>query len=201
MFEKARVAFTKKEVFGTKFTPAIDTCFCTVSKMVYNDKINPDGTIDINKNGSLSLKELWSYVYYLHFYNHTNVPVFKSMTNQKNGKANAVLFYTAVTAFVENVDEDTEEKPAKPFDNTTLIIFINNVIEEFGKQLVNPIFDYLQVLLKKNVLTRISGITLVTGKDDVGNNATSSANKIRIVTDPNSVANANVKVKLMLDEK
>lgn len=191
MFEKARVAFTRKEIFGTKFRPAIDPCFCTVSKMLYAGLINSDGTIDIDKSGVISKQQLWSYVYYLWFYNHTNVLVFKSMKSPENGKANAALFYSAVTMFVEGQDDNArEEKPVKPFDTTTLILFISEVLEEFGKQLVNPIFDYLRVLLERDVITRLSGVGIITGKKD---NPNSKAD-ITIVTDPKEVENANVKI-------
>lgn len=199
MFEKQRIAFTRKEIFGNKFKPTINACFCTVSRMLFGDNINTDGTIDIDKAVNLTKEELWSYIYYLYFYNNTNVSIFKAMKNEENGKASAPNFYSTVISMVD--DEDAEggnnaKKPAKPFDTTTLIIFINNVIEEFGRELVNPIFDYLNVIIKKNIITKLSGITIVTG-----NNATTgNANKIKIVTDEKNVANANVKIRLTVDE-
>ncbi len=192
MYEKSRVAFTRKEIFGNKFKPNINACFCTVSKMLFADMINTDGTIDINKSVNFKKEELWSYIYYLYFYNNTNVNVFKSMKNKDNGKASAVHFYDTVISMVAEAEDD-ETKPPKPFDTTTLIIFINNVIEEFGRELVNPIFDYLGIILKKNVLSRISAITLKTV--NVGTNS----GKIKIVTDEKNVANANVKVTLSMD--
>jgi hypothetical protein len=195
MFEKQRVAFSRKEIFGVKFKPAINPSFCTVSRMVFAGHINTDGTIDIDKAVSLTKEELWAYVYYLYFYNHTNVPIFQAMKNPENGKASALNFYEAVISMVDR-EEETNDQPAKPFDTTTLIIFINNVIEEFGKQLVNPIFDYLHVILERNIVTRLSGITLVTGD----NKETGESNKIKIVTNAKNVANANVKVSFTVDK-
>lgn len=202
MFEKKRIAFSRKEIFGTKFKSSIDDCFCVVSKMLFNDKINLDGTIDITQAANLKKEELWSYIYYLYFYNHTNVTIFTSMTNPDNGKASAEKFYSAVISLTEDENETTDtnsntnSKPVKSFDVTTLIIFVNEVIEEFGKELVNPIFDYLSVLMKKNVLTRLSGITIKTGD----NASTQSENKIKIVTDNADIANANVKFRLEVED-
>ena len=200
MFEKQRVAFTRKEIFGNKFKPAINPCFCTVSRMLFAGKINNDGTIDIDKAVDLKKEELWSYVYYLFFYNHTNAPVSQSIKHAENGKASAVQFYEAIISLVDR-DEENDDTPAKPFDTTTLIIFINNVLEEFGKQLVNPIFDYLQVILNKNIMTRLSGITHITNGNANANGNASSHNKIKIVTDEKDIANANVKVRFVVEEK
>jgi hypothetical protein len=199
MFEKKRIAFSRKEIFGIKFQPTIDKCFCTVSKMLFNSEINTDGTIDITQSVNLKKEELWSYIYYLYFYNHTNVVIFKSMKNKENGKASGEQFYAAVISMVEGEEETTNTnvntQPAKSFDTTTLIIFINNVIEEFGNELVNPIFDYLSLLLKKNILTRISGITIKTNNEDNNDNK----GNIVIVTNKENVKKANVKVSFMSD--
>jgi hypothetical protein len=202
MFEKKRVAFSRKEIFGLKFKPTIDICFLAVAKMLFSERINIDGTIDINQSINLKKEELWSYVYYLYFYNHSNVEIFQSMKNKKDGKASAELFYSTVVSFTGSEAENTytnvnvNSHPAKSFDNVTLIIFINNVIEDYGKVMVNPIFDYLSILMKKNVLTRLSGITIKTG-DDNGNNS----NKIKIVTNNANVANANVKIKFEVENE
>jgi hypothetical protein len=200
MFEKQRVAFSNKDVFGPKFTPDVKSCFCKVSQMLFADKINTDGTLDINKAGLLTKEELWSYVYYLFYYNHSNVPVFKSMSNVESGKAKASLFYGAVASIVYGVDEDSQERSkgnaspkkrgVKPFDTTTLIIFVNNILEEFGKQIINPVFDYLQVILRKNIVSRIADITIKTGNNS----------GFKIVTDAKDVANANVKFNFSMDE-
>lgn len=197
MFKKKKIAFSRRELFGTKFKSSIDNCFCVVSKMLFNDKINLDGTIDITQAVNLKIEELWSYIYYLHFYNHKNVTIFASMTDEN--KASAEKFYSAVISLTADENEsiytnsNTNSEPAKSFDVTTLIIFINNVFEEFGQGLVNPIFDYLSILMKKNVLTRLSGITIKTGDN--------ASNKIKIVTDNADIANANVKFRLEVEDE
>lgn len=197
MSKKKRIAFSRKEIFGIKFKPNIDYCFCTLSKMLFAGKINNDGTIDINQVINFKKEELWSYIYYLYFYNHIDIIVFKSMINSKTGKASAAQFYSTVNIDTKSEDIDINIQ-AKPFEITTLIIFINNVIEEFSKELINPIFDYLGILLKKNILTRIAGITIKTNNNPLSN--TNTGNRIKIVTDNASIENANVKIKLTLDE-
>ncbi len=199
MFEKKRVAFSRKEIFGNNFKPVIDVCFCRVSKMVYDDKFMvPEGTIDITKASSFTKEELWSYIYYLYYYNQTGVLVFKQMRNEENGKANAELFYNTVVAMVDGEKEvvQVEEKPAKPFDVTALIMFINTIIEDFGKELINPIFDYLKLLVNKSMLARISGITLKAADTEGNGNS-----KIKIVTGDQNVQNANVKISFSVQEE
>ena len=188
MFEKHNVAFTNRDIFGRSFRPAVEASFCVVSKMLFSGKIETDGTIDLKNEVMLSKKELWSYVYYLFYHNHMNIPVFKGMKSPKDGKASAELFYAAIVSFV---DGRLSVKSVKPVDLTALILFINGVIRDY-KELINPVFDYLKVLLTKTedlrALTNISGISLITGVD--------GKSGFKIVTSPNEVANANVKISI-----
>lgn len=204
MFEKKRVAFSRKEIFGNNFKPVIDICFCRVSRMVYDDKFMiPDGTIDITKAAAFKKDELWSYIYYLYYYNQSNVLIFENMKDQENGKASAELFYNTVIAFVDGEKENAvvdESKVAPPFDVSTLIMFINTIIEDFGKELINPIFDYLKLLVNKSMLARISGITLKANSGTSGNTG-NSYSKIKIVTDEQNVKNANVKISFSVQDE
>jgi len=192
MFEKQRIAFSNKDIFGLRFKADVRACFCTVSQMLFDDKINLDGTIDISKVVSLTKYELWCYVYYLFFHNQTNVPIFRSMVNPETGKASAPLFYEAVLSMVQDEKYTArEDLPARALDPTTLVLFINEVLEEFGKQLVNPIFDYLHVIMQKNIMSRIANVTIKTGDKNT--------DRIKIVTDQRNVDDANVKVDLTVD--
>jgi hypothetical protein len=178
MYTKQRIAFSKKELFGNHFKPGMDACFCRVSRLVFEGKIMPDGMIDAANIRGLGKDDLWSYIYYLFFYNNTNIPVFTSMVNQDNGKASAPLFYQAVF--------QTENTPLNA-DVPTLIIFINSTIEKYGAELVNPIFDYLKVILNtKNIASKISGISVIARNSG-----------FEIVTDPQKIQNANVKITTM----
>jgi hypothetical protein len=179
MYTKQRIAFSKKELFGNHFKPGMDSCFCRVSRLVFEGKINPDGTIDINKSGQFTKDDLWSYIYYLFFYNNTNIPVFTSMVNQNNGKASAPLFYQAVF--------NSESTPLNA-DIPTLILFINETLNKYGDELVNPIFDYLKVIMQKNIINKISGISVFANNSKTG---------FEIVTNAEKIKNANVKINFV----
>ena len=180
MYTKQRIAFSKKELFGKNFKPGMDACFCRVSRLVFEGKINPNGTIDINKAGQLKKDDLWSYVYYLFFYNNTNIPVFTAMVNQNNGKASAPLFYQAIF---------DSESTSLNVDITTLILFINETLAKYDDELVNPIFDYLKVIMQKNVINKISGISVFA-------NNNGSKTGFEIVTNAEKIKNANVKINV-----
>ena len=181
MYTKQRIAFSKKELFGNHFKPGIDACFCRVSRLVFENKINSNGTIDINKAGQLTRDDLWSYVYYLYFYNNTNIPTFTTMVNQNNGKASAPLFYQAIFG--------SESTPLN-VDVPTLILFINESLEKYGDELVNPIFDYLKVITQKNIMSKISGISVFA-------NNNGSKTGFEIVTNAEKIKNANVKINVV----
>ena len=179
MFLKHKVAFTNKDIFGPKFVPAVEACFCVISKMLFSGKVETNGTLDLTKEVMLSKQELWSYIYYLFYHNHTSIRVFKSMKNPKDGKASADRFYDAVIGYND---------VAKPIDITTLILFINKLILTH-EELINPVFDYLQLIINKKITTKISGVTMLTGKD--------GKTGFKIVTDPKEIADANVKVSII----
>lgn len=174
MYTKQRISFNKKELFGNHFKPGINACFCHLSRLVFEGKIMSNGRIDLSNTKGLGKDDLWSYIYYLFFYNNTNIPVFTSMVNQNNGKASAPLFYQAVFQ-VENTPLNV--------DIPTLIMFINDILDRYGDLLVNPIFDYLKVIEEKNIASKISGISVVARNSG-----------FEIITDPEKIKNANVKV-------
>ena len=178
MFQKRKAAFTNKDIFGDKFRPAVGTCFCVVSKMLFSGKIEVDGTIDLAKEVMLTKMELWSYIYYLYYHNHINMPIFKSMKDPETGKASGENFYKAVNG----------KAILQSMDITTLILFLNKIIRSHD-ELINPIIDYLKLILHKNVMSRISGVTMITNKD--------GKKGFKIVTDPKEVQEANVKISIV----
>lgn len=184
MFKKSKLTFKNIAVFERKFKPYIETAFCVVSKMMFFDRINVDGTINPEQAGYLSKYELWSYIYYLFYYNNSTVGEFMEMKDTKSGKANALKMYTVVKEVVDNQFVSGED--VVPFDVNTLIYFINIVCQKYGVDLRNPIVDYLQkILSSKETITAISKLSLVTGQKN-GN--------IKVVTDPNDLGNANIKI-------
>lgn len=192
MFEKQRVAFNNKDIFGNKFSSNIESCFCSVSKMLFANIINVDGSIDVEKGPSLKKEQLWSYIYYLFYYNNKNEKTqeFVSMKTQKTGKANAVNFYDVVMTVTKSTK--TDGKPIV-LDQNTLIYFINITIHKYNNTLVNPVIDYLNQILAKEIIPSLGSLSIKT-------NSTPGKN-VTIVTDPAKIANANVKVNFTVSEK
>lgn len=185
-FPKNKIAFNDKIVFEyPKFRPNIEHSFCVVSRMMYENRINIDGTIDMEKVGYLRKYHLWSYIYYLYYYNNTSVEEFASMKSVKNGRASAENFYAVVKDTVDNVF--VKGDTIVPFDVNTLVYFINVIVQRYKGNIQNPIVDYLQMLLeKKEELVRLSSVSIVTNKN---------TGPVKIVSD-NSDANADVLVRL-----
>jgi hypothetical protein len=186
MFKKSKLSFKNILVFEKGFRPSIDNSFCVVSKMMFFNRINVDGTINVDQASYLRKRDLWSYIYYLYYYNNSSVEEFAMMKNKTNGKANAVLFYKSVQNIVQNQFINNDE--ILPFDVNTLIYFINVICQKYGVNLRNPVVDYLRAIMNnKDAIAQLQNFTLVTGRNP-GN--------VVVVTKPEEIANANIKVNL-----
>jgi hypothetical protein len=179
MFVKQKLSFKNKSIFGLTFKNTIDDCFFKVAKMLFSGKINIDGTISIERVDSFGKSELWAYIYYLYYYNNSDVDMFISMKDDKN-KASAILFYNVI----KNANVQSENTPT--ITSLLLIQFINYVLETDKSDIVNPIFDYLRVLLDRKITTNMKGFELITGTG-------ANSNKFEIVHG-NAVKDANIKV-------
>lgn len=190
MFKKHKVAFTNKTIFGHMFKNNIEDCFCKLSKMLFSGKIESDGTIDPSKSDAFSASELWSYVYYLYYYNKSDIDEFAAMKSKKTGRASAAQFYELVKSVTDGAAYSLASSPSpQPINKAGLISFLNSMIRQYGEDLVNPVFDYLRVLIEKPHLMNLKGIKLVTGKSGEAN--------VQFVTDPKQVEKANIKVSLI----
>lgn len=181
MYEKAKLAFSNTLIFGYHFQTSINSAFDIVSRMLFSNKINMDGSIDMKQNASVSRKELWAYIYYLFYYNSVDIPEFVAMKDAK-GKANAIGFYTVVKKVVDGRVADT----IQPITIDGLIFFINSIVHKYGDNLVNPVFDYLRVLVRKEVISRVMAIHVSTG--DTGA-------ILELVTNADKIKDADIKVK------
>lgn len=182
MFTKALLSFRHRLIFEKDFKPNIERAFCVVSRMMFEDRINIDGTINMEQAGYLKKWQLWSYIYYLYYYNNSSVEEFVVMKNKKNGKANAVLFYESVRNVVKN--QYVHDGEIVPFDVNSLIYFINVISQKYGEDMKNPVVDYLRKILRsKSATEQISKFTLVTGTKE---------GEVQLV---NKEENANIKVK------
>jgi hypothetical protein len=178
-FKKKQVSFSTQEVFDVGFKPDVEACFCNVSRMLFKNVINIDGSIDMEQLVNVRKKELWAYVYYLYQYNNSTIPEFVRMKNPVSGKADGQLFHDSVYDDKEfknsNGNTNTNANLPKTIgtDIVRLVYFINKMIHTYKTDLVNPVIDYLKQLMKKEMLTKLSEIkvqmvpTLNSGKNNV----------------------------------
>lgn len=167
MFSRSKLAFTNEAVFEKEFKPAIDQAFCVVSKMMWMNRINIDGTIDADQAVFLRKYEIWSYVYYMFYHNHSTLDMFAGMKSEENGKANALLFYETVAKMVDNqfVNESLAKGKIVGFDVNTLIYFVNIVVQKFGQDLTNPVVQYLQKIVSSpETVEKLRKFSLITGR-------------------------------------
>lgn len=186
-FEKSRLSFKNKVVFESDFSPNVNRCFCVVAKMLFNNRINVDGTIDVDQAAFLRKYEVWSYIYYLYYYNNSVVEEFAGMRDPLNGKASAYRMYEQVRLIVRS--PYIPEEGIAPFDVNSLVYFINFMIAKYGLNMMNPVVSYLQQLVSnRSAIQKLESITLVTGRPPYD---------VEIVNDPEKIANANVKVRVI----
>lgn len=162
-FRKKKVSFSTTEVFDVGFKPDIESCFCMVSRMLFKNVINIDGSIDMEQLVNVRKKELWAYIYYLYQYNNSTIPEFVRMKNQTSGKADGQLFHDTVyddKDFKNSNSTNTNTNVLKTIgtDIVRLVYFINKMIHTYKSDLVNPVIDYLKQLMKKEMLTKLSEI-------------------------------------------
>jgi len=162
--KKKAVSFTTQEVFDLGFKPDIESCFCIVSKLLFRNVINADGSIDMEQLVNVRKRELWSYIYYLYQYNNGTLPEFMAMKNKSTGKADGLLFYQVVYNDGANVNANTNAKVGTPKklgnDIGRLVYFINTVVHTNKDDLINPVIDYLKQLMKKELYTKLSEIKI-----------------------------------------
>jgi hypothetical protein len=180
MFEKQKISFKSKDVFDSKFTPNVDICFCTVSKLLFNNIINIDGSIDMEKAITLKKHELWSYIYYLYSFNNKTINEFIAMRTPRNNKANAELFYNSVLEIIGKSTNSTSS-----IDINDLIYFINVIIHKYEDNLVNPVIGYLKKILSREIIPVLGNLSVKTG----------NSSNVTILTNPDNVKSSNVQVK------
>lgn len=187
MYKKLKLSFKNKDVFDNKFKPHLDTCFCIVSRLLLSGIINPDGSIQMEKVVSLKKHELWSYIYYLFYYNNKTIPEFIKMKIVRTEKASAILFYESVQDASDLNSRANSSMP--PLDINVLVYFINKMIHQYENNLINPVIDTLQQIIKKEIIPNFSNFSIKTGN---------SGDNVKIFTNPDDIKNANVKVRFSM---
>lgn len=157
--------------------------------MLFENHINIDGTINVDTASLLRKYEIWSYIYYLYYYNHSVIQEFADMKNAKTGKASAMQFYDVVRRVVQNPLIPETSDNVVPFDVNTLIFFVNKMINTYGNNMMNPVVVYLQKLLENKCAARkLQGLTLVTGRPP---------NEVEVLHDHEQISNANVSIRVV----
>ena len=156
--KKKQVSFSTQEVFDVGFKTDVEASFCNVSKMLFKNVINIDGSIDMEQLVNVRKRDLWAYIYYLYQYNNGTIPEFVKMKNLKTGKADGQLFHDVV--FDEtNINTNVKsEKNNIGTDIVKILYFINRVVHTYKKDLINPVIDYLNKLMKQEMYTKLSEI-------------------------------------------
>jgi hypothetical protein len=175
----ALINFNNIAVFDRRFKNDIEVCTCVVSKMVFSKKINIDGSIDTSNMPTLRKYELWSYIYFLFYYNHTSIDEFASMKSKRMGTASAEAFYKTVRDAVDNsyVNETTRvltvqrdiQDVAVSMDIQTLAYFINSMVHKYESNLTNPIVDFLKDMFMQRQQTAFNNLSIKTGTTEVSN--------------------------------
>lgn len=161
LFKKKAVSFSTQEVFDVGFKPDVEACFCTVSRLLFRNVINVDGSIDMEQMVNVRKRELWSYIYYLYQYNNGTLPEFIAMKNPSTGRADGMLFYEVVYTDNANASANVQKTPRKlGTDIARLVYFINKVVHTYKDDMINPVIDYLKQLMKKEVLTKLSEVKI-----------------------------------------
>ena len=187
MFKKEKISFRNKVIFDSDFKASIDRAFCVVAKMLFDGRVNVDGSINVEQVGYLRKYQLWSYIYYLYHHNHSIVEEFSNMMNPENGKVSASRMYEEVRRVVNN--PTIPEGSVLPFDVNSLIYFINIMVHKYKMDMMNPVVNYLQQLLSnRDAISKLQSFTLVTGR---------SPNEVEVITDPERIANSDIKVRVV----
>lgn len=182
LFKKKQVSFSNQEVFDVGFKPDVESCFCTVSRMLFKNVINIDGSIDMEQLVNVRKKELWAYIYYLYQYNNGTIPEFINMKNPNNGKADGQLFHNVVYDDKEFNTINTNTTGIKKIgtDIVRLVYFINKTVHTYKKDLINPVIDYLNQLMKKEMFTKLSEIKVQMVPNDDKDNSRKNNVKIGV---------------------
>jgi hypothetical protein len=199
-----KLAFTNAAVFDKKFKADIEQCFSVSAKMLFSKRINIDGSIDTNNLVNTRKYELWSYIYFLYYYNNTSIDEFSSMKNTRGGigGASAENFYNTVRTVVTNqyINSLNPIQPKAseyiPYDPQTLAYFINYIVHKYGDNLKNPIIDFIRELLEtQKPVAKLNSLIVKTNQNAntnvkiVPNSRNSSAANA-------AVANADVRINV-----
>lgn len=193
------ISFNTKSVFGRKFTPGIKVCVGVVGSMMNKSLLQVDGTISQDIAQKVRKSEIWSYVYYLWYYNKDVIRVFEDMTSfeQKKPKAIGEKFAIVFADLMEKsgIDKGTTDMQLKSvFTKERILITLNKlvrdnpsikipILQRLYKQLLNSVD--LKNSVMKNMQVRLNQVQVRTAKNAQNN-----------VKWGDNVKNADVKIQI-----
>ena len=137
--------FKNQIVFGKTFIAQIESAQCKVSGLLFNGKLSEDGTFNIKNMAGITVDDVWSYIYYLYFYNKNNNDIFMNMKSQgEREKASAIKMYNAVYNELE-----LNSRPYSHLEPHVLATFTNNILKRYGEEINNPVIDFLGYAIQK----------------------------------------------------
>jgi len=133
------------DIFGKGFISGLSMTSCAVAKLVNDNVLNMDGTIDrtdVEAYTRLQKRSLWLYIYYLWQQNKDRVDVFARMSKTVPGggsKASAPNFISEVVRHLSNKGHIVvdNKNPTKE----DLVDFVNLVIEEYNEVVTIPFLE------------------------------------------------------------
>jgi hypothetical protein len=135
-------------IFGEGFNASIAASYCVVARLVNDDVLNMDGTIDrrIPHNGlsrpefdRVKLKHLWLYIYYLWENNNNHIDLFRSMNDglKRETAASADAFIDKVTQFLQANGYVAQD----PLTKENLADFIDLAITKHNDKIKIPFLE------------------------------------------------------------
>jgi hypothetical protein len=127
--EFSNISFSSKSIFGHEFNPGIKASVCVVGSLLNYSYLKINGTIHPSKVSNMKKSDIWSYIYYLWYYNRAYIDVFSKMTNRdkKQEKASAQTFLSGLYPYLEK--SGGNETLASVFRKERLVNALNKIIE------------------------------------------------------------------------
>lgn len=146
-----RITFNDKSIFGKGFNRNIANTMCVVAKMVNDNVLNMDGTIDRRDHiayQNVLKRDMWLYVYYLWQHNR-HLEVFDKMTLKQNNdipKGSAKGFIFGIIGYMQSKGYSIIDHP-EILTKDNVADFIDQVIIEYS--------DKIEIPFLKNIYRRV----------------------------------------------
>lgn len=140
----AEVTFNTSSVFGKGFVPNRKVIVACVRNMLNTGFIKLDGHISNENLNKIRKSQLWSYIYYLWWYNKDKIDLFDKMSNykQKKTKASSKMFCIQIHEVMKSNNITISSTLMNTFKKENISFCINNIIVQY-KNISIPILEKL----------------------------------------------------------